>query len=529
MPFAGELKAYQQAAVDQILDWGGSAVLAIALGGGKTPTAIALVEHLLDTEEVEAGLVVVPPNLRRQWVRALERFAPGSNVLMIDGSPAERREQYQRAKEWAEYTVLGHSLLAKEDWNYIQRLPRDFVVSDEVQFAKTFSAKRTKKLKQLGGGFRIGLTGRPIENFPQDIFSVMEWVNPDVLGDWDLFDRTFIVRDERNRPVRFRNLSTLHKRLESTAMVRVSRKDIEHEFPEKQEETFVVDFDPSGASLYRRIAKDLLAGLKDLSEKASIGTFDVEAYYRGEKETNKEHTRARGKIMSQLTCLRMLCDHPDLLRISADAYDQRRDPDFSGSVQSGSAYAALLKEKGLLGRKYGTPKLDNAIEMVLEALESDPKSKVAVYSFFKPVLGFFSGPLEKYRPVLYTGDVSARKKQDAVDAYNHDARTRVFLSSDAGGSGVDLPAGNYHLNFNQPFSAGQLEQRNARLDRVASEHSRLMVMNLLMAGSVEEYYRDNILKRHKLAAASVDGKRVKGGSVEANAGGLARFLEQSVV
>ena len=77
MPFAGELKAYQQAAVDQILDWGGSAVLAIALGGGKTPTAIALVEHLLDTEEVEAGLVVVPPNLRRQWVRALERFAPG--------------------------------------------------------------------------------------------------------------------------------------------------------------------------------------------------------------------------------------------------------------------------------------------------------------------------------------------------------------------------------------------------------------------------------------------------------------------
>jgi SNF2 family DNA or RNA helicase len=131
--------------------------------------------------------------------------------------------------------------------------------------------------------------------------------------------------------------------------------------------------------------------------------------------------------------------------------------------------------------------------------------------------------------VLYTGDVDPREKQAAVDAFNNDPGVRVFLSSDAGGAGVNLPAGNFHINFNLPFSAGQLAQRNARLDRISSQHQRLTILNILTAGTIETFYRE-ILRRRQILAEAVLDQRANGAarppkrSVDMDLGSLRAFL-----
>ena len=524
MSFEGTLRPFQQEAVDQLLDWGGRGLLAMVMGAGKTPTSIALIEQLLDEEEVEAGLVITPPGIKRQWVNSLKQFAPDAHVMLIDGTPKQRAEQYEASRGWAEYVILGYSQLL-DDWDYIKRLPRDFIVADEVQAIKNFRAKRTKKLKKLGGGIRIGLTGQPMENRPEDVFSIMEWVDPEVLGRFDIFDRTFVVRNSWGRPVRYKNLPLLRKTLTENAMVRYSRDDIADQLPEKSEQTYVINFDPAGKSLYRAITRDLIDAIDAVTEVGGGKAFDLHAHYRGEGESEME-LALRGRVMSRLTCLRMLCDHPGLLSASADLYEESQG-DLSGSMKTGSAYAAELQQRGLLDKKFAAPKFSETVGIIQEILDEDPLNKVAVFSFFKATLSWLKEELPD--SVLYTGDIKGREKQDAVDAFNNDPGVRVFLSSDAGGAGVDLPAGNYHVNYDLPFSAGQLEQRNARLDRIVSKHLRLLVVNHLMAGSVEEYYYDILLRRQTLAAAAIDGKRTHKGSVKMDLGGLRSFLQESVI
>lgn len=524
MSFAGELRPFQAEAVDQLLDWGGRGLLAMVMGAGKTPTSIALIEQLLDEEVVEAGLVITPPGIKRQWVNSLKQFAPDAHVVLIDGTPKQRVEQYIAARDWAEYVVLGYPQLL-DDWEYVRKLPRDFVVADEVQAIKNFRAKRSKKLKKLGGGIRIGLTGQPMENRPEDVFSIMEWIDSEVLGRFDIFDNTFVVRNNWGRPVRYKNLPLLRKTLTENSMVRFSRADIADQLPKKSEQSYVIDFDAAGKSLYRTVTRDLLDAIAAVIEAGGGKSFDLTAHYRGEGESEME-LALRGRVMSRLTCLRMLCDHPHLLTESAKLYEESQS-DLSGSMKTGSAYAAELSQRGLLNKKFATPKFDATVALVKEILDEDPENKVAVFSFFKATLSWLKEELPG--SVMYTGDVKGREKQDAVDRFNNDPDVRVFLSSDAGGAGVDLPAGNYHINYDLPFSAGQLEQRNARLDRIISKHHRLLVVNHLMAGSVEEYYYDILLRRQTLAAAAIDGKRTHKGSVTMDLGGLRSFLQESSV
>lgn len=529
MAFAGELRPFQAEAVETLLSWGGRGLLSIVMGGGKTPTAIALIEQLLDEEKVEAGLVVVPPGLKRQWVKRLAQFAPDAHVALIDGTPAQRAEQYHRAVDWAEYIVLGYpQLVDDKDWSWIKRLPRDFVVADEVQAIKNFRAKRSRRLKQLGGGIRLGLTGQPMENRPEDVFSIGEWIDADVLGHFEVFDATFVVRNSWGRPVRYKNLPLLRDTLKRGMMVRYSRDDIKDQLPERTEETYVIDFDSAGRRLYHTIAEDLVKALDAMAEAGFGRAFDIATHYGG-GDDSPEELALRGKVMSRMTCLRMLCDHPGLLLRSAELYQESQDADLSGSMRSGSEYAAELASRGLLSKRYGAPKFDATLELIREILDEDPANKVAVFSFFKPTLSWLQQELGEDLAVVYTGDVSGAEKQAAVDRFNTSTGTRVFLSSDAGGSGVDLPGGNYHINYDLPFSAGQLEQRNARLDRIASEHSHLLIVNHLMTNSIEEFYQRVLLRRQKLAAAAVDGKRTKKGSVSMDLGTLRDFLLTSEV
>lgn len=336
-------------------------VVAYDMGTGKTPITIAVTEQLLEDGKAECGIVVVPSSLKYQWKQQLGVFTNGARVLVIDGDPRERVRMYQKAARYLyEYIIISYDTLVR-DFDKVSALPMDFMVCDEATAIKSFRAQRSKAIKKLRPKYRFALTGQPVENRPEELFSIMQWVDPKVLGSFMMFEKTFIVRSKSTGQVlRYRNLKVLNKAL-SQSMVRKKRTDpdVVEEMPLVSEETYTVPFDDKGDKLYRTIGKELLNLLYTMPK----GSFNIFSHYG--MSDDKEAMQARGDVMARLTALRMLCDHPYLLVRSAQDYADTQNKD----KQKGSKYCFELKQRGLLEGVKKTPKLDETVDLIKELLE----------------------------------------------------------------------------------------------------------------------------------------------------------------
>jgi SNF2 family DNA or RNA helicase len=463
------------------------------MGLGKTLCVIAAVERLIDEGKAGGGLLIVPSSLKYQWARQIEKFTGGTAVVqVVDGDKKQRIQQYMRIRAGeVEYAVLNYEQVVN-DWEMVRYLPRDFIALDEATAIKSFGAQRTRRVKNLGSEYRWALTGQPVENRAEEVFSIMEWVDPDVLGDFRVFDAAFIVRDGWGSVRRYKNLPLLFKTL-SGAMVRATwaDADVVDEMPKITEESLLVPFDPESARLYRSVTSDLLGELG----KVKGGGFDLAAHYEGRQSVEGEVV---GAVMSRQLSLRMLCDHPDLIRHSAWKYRTGKD--------MGSEYAAELVETKQIQPIRKEPKLDAAVKLVSEILAEDPKNKIVLFSYFKYMLDLLGDATEHLTPhVKFTGDMSAKEKDTAKQMFSTDPSVRLFLSSDAGGYGVDLPMANYLVSYDLPWSAGAWNQRNARIVRLSSEFEHVTVISLLMAGSVEERQYEALAQKQSVSDAIVDG------------------------
>lgn len=526
MAFQGELRPFQKEAYDTILE-NGSCVLAYHMGLGKTVLTIAVIEELLETEQIRECLIVVPASLKYQWEKEIHRFSDCASVIVVDGPPQKRKRQYLAAANY-EYVILTYEQVVN-DWPMVKRLGHGAVVIDEATAIKNPAALRTKAIKQMKGDYRLALTGQPVENKPEELFSILEWVDKDVLGRFDIFDQTFIVRDGFGQPKRYKNLPMLREQVEGVVIrKRRDDPDVVASLPKVEEKTILVQMDPKGAKLYESIADDLF-GL--LTSMKGGGGFDIFAHY-GKADGGGEGNQAQGEIMTRLLCLRMLCDHPDLIRYSADLYDETSSPDFE-SMQAGSKYASYLMANDALKGVTKHPKLDATVETIHEILKEDPRNKVVVFSFFKEMLAILGETVEektKTKTSTFTGDMNARQREAEKRRFQDDPETRVFLSSDAGGYGVDLPQANYLISTDLPWSAGKLDQRNARIIRLSSEWESVMLINMLIKGSVEERQYDMLDQKRKIAGAFLDGQNVDSrGEMELTLSRLSEFLADSAV
>ena len=203
-------------------------LVAYDLGLGKTVITLSAIERLMEEGEVtEPGIVVCLSSLKYQWAASVEKFTD-SKALVIDGTPSQRAKQYAQAFDWAntgvDYVILNYEQVVN-DWKLVQNLPRGFVVADEATAIKSFRSKRSKYMKKLHSDYKFALTGTPVENGkPEELYSIMQFVDSSVLGRFDLFDHTFIVRNNFGGVDRYRNISLLHKTM-SQASVRKRQDD----------------------------------------------------------------------------------------------------------------------------------------------------------------------------------------------------------------------------------------------------------------------------------------------------------------
>jgi SNF2 family DNA or RNA helicase len=482
----------------------GNQLLALTMGAGKTITALAAVELLAAQGLVRTGFVLCPNSIKFQWLDEIRRRT-GAPCQVIDGTREHRLFQYKHARRYryniSNYDTLRNDLELLTNWVPVP----DFLIADEATQIKSMRAQRSKVLKRLAKEvpYRFALTGQPIENRPEELFSIMEFVDRTVLGPFIKFDRTFISRDHFGRPVRYRNMETLRDSM-APVMYRKSRKDIEDFLPTIIPMEMPIELSPAVRAVYDFMAHDCLAAIEHAIEAGGMGSFDVASIY-GRSDHENAKGKAMGEIMARLTCMRMLCDHPALLLQSAQEYD---DPE-SGR---GSKYAAWLAHEGFLDELAddGHQKMLAACDLIEEIVGESDTNKVVLFAFFKPMLRMIRAVLGKRKiaTVMLTGDLNAQQRRQSLDMFQ--GPCQVLLSSDAGQYGIDLPHCNYLISYDLPWSAGAFAQRVARIDRTSSLFPHVTVVTMMCRGTVEQRQFDMLTQKRTVAETWIDGMHIDG-------------------
>lgn len=517
-------------AIDMILDLG-YGLVAYEMGLGKTMVGIAVVEELLVKPEINFAMIVVPSGLKYQWAESIAKFTDVATTkkkvkkefidiptedwcVVVDGSPAKRKEQYRFIeKNWPNYVIVSYEQVVS-DFRSIKRLGAECIILDEATAIKGFKAQRSKKVKELDPEFAVALSGTPLENRPEEVYSIMEFVNPAVLGRFDSFDTKYIVRNGFGGVTRYRNLDIFHEKL-SRVMSRKTRldPDVAPYMPKVAQKNEYIHLSRKTKKLYDKIAKMIV---NELAEAKVSNDFNLAAYYAGEGGSDMTAT---GRIMAKMMALQMLCDHPDLLKVSGQKY-------FDSQGEEGSKFAAQLLDTGELEDLGKPEKFLAVIEDVQNILESNPDNKVIIFTFFKPLVQWIQEALEDYDTVIYTGDMNVAQKAEAKARYQQNPDCRVFIATDAGRYGVDLPQANYLINFDLAESAGKMDQGNARHVRAGSKHKNVFVINYLIEGSIEERTYARLEFKRTVSRAVVDGEWTGfNGELENSVETLTSFLD----
>jgi SNF2 family DNA or RNA helicase len=521
-----DLFGYQEEAVDRAVERG-SLLIAYEMGLGKTVIALAAIEELLALGSVETAVIVVPANLKYQWAKSIAKLTdvPTRTVtvredglkqeitvpteeycILIDGDAKKRAGLYAKVKTHRpDYVILGYENVVN-DWQYVRRIRPECIVLDECTAIKTFRAQRTRKIKRLTAPYRFGMTGTPVENGkPEELFSIMQWVDGEVLGRFDLFDRTYIVRNKFGGVQNYRNLPVLHAKL-AGVMVRKTRldEDVRPFLPEVQESVIPVSMDPKTKKAYKTISADLLAELRALGPNTS--DFDLFAHYHG-GETPNENSQ-QGKIMSRMQALDMLLNHPDLIIQSGQQYEESQEARSRGAEKKtwpGSKYAYEVWQSGILDDVTTSPKLD-AVALAIEDILAVPGNKVIVFSVNPDMLDLIGDRLPEGSFVTYTGRMSSAAKAYAAQRFESDEQCRVFLSSHAGAFGTDLYMANYLINYDLAWSAGKQDQINARHNRASSEFEDIYILNAITSGTTEPRKLAMLAHKRRVGSAITDGR-----------------------
>ncbi len=216
-------------------------LLADSPGTGKTITTIAALEN------TKSGrfLVLCPASLKYSWAEEIKKWKPADTINVIDGIKIERHLQWQRSSRW---TIANYELLL-HDWDSIPK-NWDVIISDESTRISNPSAKTTKALKRLSAKKKIALTGTPISNKPDDIWSIIDWISPRYLGSFYQFTEQYCIREPRfHRIVGYKNLNDLGLRL-SRFMLRRTKEEVMKDLPPKIIEDIVFDLSKEEMKLY---------------------------------------------------------------------------------------------------------------------------------------------------------------------------------------------------------------------------------------------------------------------------------------
>ncbi|CAB4166950.1 HepA Superfamily II DNA/RNA helicases, SNF2 family [uncultured Caudovirales phage] len=536
--FIGELKPYQVDDVTRMVERQ-RMLVAYEMGLGKTCMTIAALEQLkAEGTLTKPTLVIALSSLKYQWQKEINKFSDDYSSV-IDGSATTRFVRWERDMGWEQHTgyIIANYETIVADWDIVKNYEWGAIVCDEATAIKSFRSQRSKRVKELSRSvdIKFALTGTPIENGrPEELYSIMQFVDSKVLGRFDLFDQTFIVRNHFGGVQRYRNLPIFHEKMKQVAVRKIQKDpDVSPFLPETIHlEPILIPLDKAGKELYSKISSDLIQELTEAKELLG-GSFSLDAHYGQGYQAGSAADKLRGSIMSKITSLRMLCDSPQLLVDSSTKFrngwkeiDGERIS-MEGS-KGGSAYVAGLEAAGELSKAKRSPKLEAIIDYVVEHIEANEDHKVVMFTCYLGMLPLIQEALLKKKVVStpYSGLLNAKEKEESKTLFQTSKDVRVLVSSDAGGYGVDLPQANLLVNLDLPWSSGTAVQRNSRIRRASSLWSHVVIQDFLVLDSIEERQHQMLMQKNAVADAVMDGEGInQKGGVDLTVGSLLNFLK----
>ena len=424
----------------------GRVVLADDMGLGKTVQALAAVDLLRRRRGIERVLVVAPASVKYQWKTEIEKFTDHS-AQVIDGLIPRRRELYAAP---AFFNLTSYELVLK-DVRYMRELKPDLIILDEAQRIRNWTTATARTIKQLKSRYAFILTGTPLENKLEELFSVVEFVGGRRLGPAFRFLNEHRMEDEKGRLLGYRGLDRIHSQLEPI-LLRRTRAEVLKDLPERTDQVFKVPMTKQQAEPYFE-QRDILAQLMHKWERQGwLSEIDLR------------------RITCCLQNMRMLCN-------STFLFDKKTN--FS-------------------------PKLEEFREIIRE-LTLEENRKVVVFSEYERMTHLAGEELAKLGIgfVSLHGNVPSRKRGELMQKFRNDAECRVFLSTDAGGVGLNLQAASAVVNFEPPWNPARLEQRIGRVHRLGQSRP-VQVIHLLTTGSIEERVWKTLAIKKSLFAGVFD-------------------------
>jgi SNF2 family DNA or RNA helicase len=265
------------------------AILADDMGLGKTVQAVAACEMLRRLHGIERVLVISPVSLKTEWEEQIARFTD-LPAQLIRGPRRARLRQYRRA---AFFNLANYEQVLYDGEDMQRSLAPDVIILDEAQRIKNWQTKTADAVKRLSSPYAFVLTGTPLENRIDEIYSIAQVVDPHVFGPLFRFNRDFHELDDRGRPVGYKNLDVLHRRLRPV-LLRRRKADVEGELPGRTVNTYFVTMHAEQRGRYDEFS----AKVARIMQAARRRPLSPDEFKR---------------LQQQLACMRMLCDTPYIL------------------------------------------------------------------------------------------------------------------------------------------------------------------------------------------------------------------------
>lgn len=415
------------------------ALLADEMGLGKTVQAIAACELLRQTKNIQRVLVVATASLKTEWEEQITKFSDLS-LLIIQGVRKDRLKLYQTS---AFFYLTNYEQILHDGADIQRLIAPDVIILDEAQRIKNWQTKTAKAIKRLASPYAFVLTGTPLENRIDDIYSIMQFLDPHLLGPLFQFNREFYRLDDRGRPAGYQNLDELHRRLRHI-LLRRQKSDVEEQLPERTVNHYFVAMDAEQRERYEEYS-GLAARILSVAKKRHLRKEEFE------------------KLQKFLACMRMLCDTPYIL-----------DPECRISPK-------LRELENILEEL-----LENKNVASAENAENAKKTKIIIFSEWERMLQLVKELAQEMKLdyAWHTGSVPQKKRRIEINRFKNDPNCRLFLSTDSGSLGLNLQAANVVINLDLPWNPAKLEQRIARAWRKHQKRT-VQVITLVAEDSIE--------------------------------------------
>jgi superfamily II DNA or RNA helicase len=423
----------------------GRAILADDMGLGKTIQGVGVAELLAREAGISRVLVVCPTSLKSQWLNEVARFSARTASLVLGGAK-DRPDQYASPSF---FTICNYEQVLKDVLS-IEQHRWDLVILDEGQRIRNWEAQTTRVVKSLRSQFALVLSGTPMENRLEDLFSVMQFVDGRQLGPAFRFFNRYRIQDEKGAVLGYRNLDELRERLRPVLLRRTKELVLQQLPPRNTEIIHIAPTDEQHA-----LHAAHLRVVVSITRKKYITEMDLL------------------RLRQALLMCRMTADSTALV--------DKQPPGYSSKLQ--------------------------ALDELFEQLFVEGSRKAVVFSEWTSMLDLIEPLLHRrgIRFVRLEGSVPQAKRQELVQEFQTHADCRVFLSTNAGSTGLNLQAADTVVNVDLPWNPAVLEQRIARAHRMGQRRP-VNVYILVTQGTLEEQMLTTIGQKKELAMAALDSE-----------------------